>query len=171
MYTRCRFRGQERNFVERPRLVSSAKASSDCEAAILSAVAWKRRITQRNETTWGNKSPVDANDIWPGGCDDVIGAKPGRLVAETNGPAGWRAENGCGLPHGLRRSLHAGHNERYPISARGNPAEFKRYNAKMVQATGIVSETPPDPSRNNVLSQQPPTLTVSNLKKVADGCN
>ncbi len=53
----------------------------------------------------------------------------------------------------------------------GNPAEFKRYNAKMVQATGIVSETPPDPSRNNVLSQQPPTLTVSNLKKVADGCN
>ncbi len=52
----------------------------------------------------------------------------------------------------------------------GDSALFKRYNARMVQATGTVSETPPDPSRNNVLSQQPPTLTVSKLKKVADGC-
>lgn len=53
----------------------------------------------------------------------------------------------------------------------GDSAVFKRYNARMVQATGTVSEPPPGPSRNNVLSQQPPTLTVSKLKKVADGCN
>jgi hypothetical protein len=53
----------------------------------------------------------------------------------------------------------------------GDSALFKRYNAMLVQATGTVSEPPPDPSRNNVLSQQPPTLTVSKLKKVADGCN
>jgi len=53
----------------------------------------------------------------------------------------------------------------------GDSVLFKRYNARMVKATGIVSETPPDPSKNNVLSQQPPTLTVSRLKKVADGCN
>ena len=53
----------------------------------------------------------------------------------------------------------------------GDAALFKRYNARMVQATGTVSEPPPDPSKNNVLSQQPPTMTVSKLKKVADGCN
>jgi hypothetical protein len=53
----------------------------------------------------------------------------------------------------------------------GDPALFKRYNAKLVQATGTVTEPAPGASRNNVLSQQPPTLTVSKLKKVADGCN
>jgi hypothetical protein len=53
----------------------------------------------------------------------------------------------------------------------GDSALFKRYNARMVRATGTVSEPPPGPSKNNVLSQQPPTLTVSKLKKVADGCN
>ena len=53
----------------------------------------------------------------------------------------------------------------------GDSASFKRYNAKMVQVTGTVTEPPPGTSRNNVLSQQPPTLVVSKLKKVADGCN
>ena len=53
----------------------------------------------------------------------------------------------------------------------GDSALFKRYNARLVEATETVSEPPPDPSRNNVLSQQPPTLTVSKLKKVADGCD
>ncbi len=53
----------------------------------------------------------------------------------------------------------------------GDSALFKRYNARMVQATGTVSESPPGTSKDNVLSQQPPKLTVSKLKKVADGCN
>ncbi len=53
----------------------------------------------------------------------------------------------------------------------GDPAMLKRYNAVMVRVTGTISEPPPGTSRNNVLSQQPPTLTVSKLKKVADGCN
>jgi hypothetical protein len=53
----------------------------------------------------------------------------------------------------------------------GDSALFKRYNARMVQVTGTVSEPRPATSANNVLSQQPPTLTVSTLKKVADGCN
>jgi hypothetical protein len=53
----------------------------------------------------------------------------------------------------------------------GDSGLFRRYNAKLVQATGTVSEQPPGPSKNNVLSQQPPKLTVSKLKKVADGCD
>lgn len=53
----------------------------------------------------------------------------------------------------------------------GDPALLKRYNAVLVRVTGTVTEPPPGTSRNNVLSQQPPTLTVSKLKKVADGCN
>ncbi len=53
----------------------------------------------------------------------------------------------------------------------GDPALFKRYNARLVEATGTVSEPAPGTSKENVLSQQPPTLTVSKLKKVADGCD
>ena len=53
----------------------------------------------------------------------------------------------------------------------GDTALFKRYNARMVQAVGTVSEPAPHTSRDNVLSQQPPTLTVTKLKKIADGCN
>jgi hypothetical protein len=53
----------------------------------------------------------------------------------------------------------------------GDSASFKRLNARMVQATGTVTESPPHSSRDNVLSQQPPTLTIVKLRKVADGCN
>ena len=53
----------------------------------------------------------------------------------------------------------------------GDSALFMRYNAMLVRATGTVSEPPPDPSRHSDLSQQPPTLTVAKLKKVADGCD
>jgi len=53
----------------------------------------------------------------------------------------------------------------------GDSAAFKRLNARMVQVSGNVTEPPPHTSRDNVLSQQPPTLTVTKLKKVADGCN
>jgi hypothetical protein len=54
---------------------------------------------------------------------------------------------------------------------KGDSALFKRYNARTVQVMGTVTEPSPGTSPNNVLSQQPPTLTVSKLKKVADGCN
>jgi hypothetical protein len=53
----------------------------------------------------------------------------------------------------------------------GDNTVFKRLNARMVQVSGNVTEPPPHTSRDNVLSQQPPTLTVAKLKKVADGCN
>ena len=53
----------------------------------------------------------------------------------------------------------------------GDSAMFKRLNARMVQAIGTVTEPQPHTSHDNVLSQQPPTLTVTKLKKVADGCN
>ena len=53
----------------------------------------------------------------------------------------------------------------------GDSSLFKRFNARLVKATGTVSATPPGPSKNNALSQQPPTLSVSKLKKLADGCD
>ena|SRR5580704_3650642 len=53
----------------------------------------------------------------------------------------------------------------------GDTAAFKKLNARMVKVTGTVSEPSRETSKNNVLSQQPPTLTVQTLKKVADGCN
>jgi hypothetical protein len=53
----------------------------------------------------------------------------------------------------------------------GDGAAFKKLNARMVKVTGLVSEPDRTTSDHNVLSQQPPTLTVQSLKKVADGCN
>jgi hypothetical protein len=53
----------------------------------------------------------------------------------------------------------------------GDSAAFKKLNARMVKVTGLVSEPSRSTSEHNVLSQQPPTLTVQTLKKVADGCN
>jgi hypothetical protein len=53
----------------------------------------------------------------------------------------------------------------------GDNAAFKKLNARMVKVTGLVSEPARNTSDRNVLSQQPPTLTVQSLKKVADGCN
>ncbi len=53
----------------------------------------------------------------------------------------------------------------------GDSAAFKKLNARMVKVTGVVTGSPRHASDRNVLSQQPPTLTVQTLKKVADGCN
>jgi hypothetical protein len=53
----------------------------------------------------------------------------------------------------------------------GDSAAFKKLNARMVKVTGLVTEPSRHASDRNVLSQQPPTLTVQTLKKVADGCN
>jgi hypothetical protein len=53
----------------------------------------------------------------------------------------------------------------------GDSAVFKKLNGRMVKATGLISEPARNTSEHNVLSQQPPTLTVQSLKKVADGCN
>lgn len=53
----------------------------------------------------------------------------------------------------------------------GDAATFKQLNAKMVKATGTVSEPEAKTSKHNVLSQQPPTMKVISLKKIADGCN
>jgi hypothetical protein len=72
-----------------------------------------------------------------------------------------------------------GYDDRYTLGAssdtlyllEGDNETFKRYNAKMVRVTGTVTEPPPGTSKHDVLSQQPPTLKVTSLKKVADGCN
>jgi hypothetical protein len=53
----------------------------------------------------------------------------------------------------------------------GDSAAFKKLNARMVKVTGLVTEPARHTSDRNALSQQPPTLTVQTLKKVADGCN
>lgn len=53
----------------------------------------------------------------------------------------------------------------------GDPELLKHYNAVLVRVTGTISEPPPGTANNSGMSQQPPTLTVSKLKKVADGCN
>jgi len=53
----------------------------------------------------------------------------------------------------------------------GDTEQFKHLNAKTVRATGTVSGSSRQTSKDNVLSQQPPMMKVTSLKKVADGCN
>jgi hypothetical protein len=76
---------------------------------------------------------------------------------------------GCLTGYDGRYTLGASNDTLYLLD--GDSALFKRYNAKLVRATGTVTESAPGTSRNNVLSQQPPVMTVTALKKVADGCN
>jgi hypothetical protein len=99
-------------------------------------------------------------------------------LAQSQGDASSKPSAPSGIPKTVVGCL-TGYDGHYTLGASndtlyllvGDSALFKRYNARTVQVTGTVSETPPNRSRNNVLSQQPPTLTVSKLKKVADGCN
>jgi hypothetical protein len=53
---------------------------------------------------------------------------------------------------------------------RGDLALFKRYNAKMVEATGTLSPPANKTSHDDALSQQPPELQVTSLKKIGDRC-
>ena len=76
---------------------------------------------------------------------------------------------GCLTGYENRYTLGASDDTLYLLD--GDPETFKRYNAKMVEATGTVSEPSRETSKHDVLSQQPPTLKVTSLKKVADGCN
>jgi hypothetical protein len=88
----------------------------------------------------------------------------------TPPPAGTpKTVVGCLTGYEGRYTLGASNDTLYLLD--GDTALFKRYNAKLVRATGTVTESAPGTSRNNVLSQQPPVMTVTALKKVADGCN
>lgn len=52
----------------------------------------------------------------------------------------------------------------------GDVAMFKQYNGKTVEATGTIAPAKTETSSHDVLSQQPPQLTVTKLKKLADRC-
>jgi hypothetical protein len=54
---------------------------------------------------------------------------------------------------------------------RGDNTKLKKFNARRVRITGSVSEPPPHTSNRDVLSQQPPSLTVNTIEKVADTCS
>ncbi len=76
---------------------------------------------------------------------------------------------GCLTGYEDRYTLGASNDTLYLLD--GDPDAFKRYNAKMVEATGTVSEPSRETSKHDALSEQPPTLKVTSLKKLADGCN
>lgn len=110
----------------------------------------------------------------------------GGLLALSTSIASWPQQQGgssskpaeSAKPQTIVGCL-TGYNDRYTLGASndmlylldGDNETFKRYNAKMVRVTGTVTEPPPGTSSHDVLSQQPPTLKVRSLKKVADGCN
>ncbi len=95
-----------------------------------------------------------------------VGSSPKQTAPPSGAP---KTVVGCLTGYDGHYTLGTSSDDLYLLE--GDSALFKRYNARLVQATGTVSEPPPGQSKNNVLSQQPPKLTVSKLKKVADGCN
>jgi hypothetical protein len=92
-------------------------------------------------------------------------------TAPDNKPAPGQPQTvvGCLTGYDGHYTLGASDDTLYLLE--GDDAAFKRYNAKMVKATGTITESAPGTSRHNVLSQQPPKMKVIELKKVADGCN
>jgi hypothetical protein len=52
----------------------------------------------------------------------------------------------------------------------GDVATFKHFNGKMVEATGTLAPAATETSPHDALSEQPPQLTVTKLKKLADRC-
>lgn len=100
----------------------------------------------------------------------MVGQDQGNLSQEPGSPGGNTVTvTGCLTGSGDRYTLGTMSDKLYLLS--GDTASFKKLNARRVQATGTVAEPAPHTSREDVLSQQPPTLTVTKLKKVADGCN
>ena len=95
------------------------------------------------------------------------GGSPSKAPAANNGKP--MTIVGCLTGYEGRYTLGASNDTLYLLE--GDEAQFKRLNARMVKVTGTVTEPPPHTSPHDVLSQQPPTLTVTELKKVADGCN
>jgi hypothetical protein len=91
-------------------------------------------------------------------------------VSTNKPPAGQpKTVVGCLTGYDGHYTLGASNDMLYLLD--GDSAVFKKLNARMVKVTGFVSEPSRNTSDHNVLSQQPPTLTVQSLKKVADGCN
>jgi len=52
----------------------------------------------------------------------------------------------------------------------GDLALLKKFNARMVRVTGILSQSTEGDSKRDVLRQQPQGITVTTIDKVADTC-
>ena len=71
----------------------------------------------------------------------------GSLPKQTS-PPGLKTVVGCLTGYDGHYTLGTSSDTLYLLE--GDSALFKRYNARMVQATGTVSESAPSPSKNNV---------------------
>jgi hypothetical protein len=105
-----------------------------------------------------------------GVCTSAAVFAQGQADSANKAPGGQpKTVVGCLTGYDGRYTLGASNDTLYLLD--GDSAVFKKLNARMVKVTGLVSEPSRNTSEHNVLSQQPPTLTVQSLKKVADGCN
>ncbi len=123
-------------------------------------------MTSNFKKVWVSLAMIGLGASWASLAQSQGDASP-KVPAPPRGAT--RTVVGCLTGYDGHYTLGASNDTLYLLE--GDSALFKRYNVRMVQVTGTVSETPPGPSRNNALSQQPPTLTVLKLKKVADLCN
>ncbi len=100
------------------------------------------------------------------------------LHAQVQGPPSGKTPRTAEPKTVTIKGCMSGYEGRYTIGTarddlyllEGDVATFKRYNGKMVEATGTVAPTATETSPQDALSQQPPQLTVTKLKKLADRC-
>ena len=75
---------------------------------------------------------------------------------------------GCMSGYEGRYTIGTARDDLYRLE--GDVATFKQYNGKMVEATGTLAPAATETSPHDALSEQPPQLTVTKLKKLADRC-
>ena len=96
----------------------------------------------------------------------VQGPPPGKTPGTTQPKT--VTIKGCMTGYEGRYTIGTARDDLYLLE--GDVATFKRYNAKMVEATGTLAPAATETSPNDALSEQPPQLTVTKLKKLADRC-
>jgi len=95
--------------------------------------------------------------------------KASSSAGQSGTPNGTVTVTGCLTANGNRYTLGTMSDDLYVL--KGDDAAFRKLNATRVQVTGTVSPSVQRTSKHDALRHQPPTLTVTGLKKVADTCS
>jgi hypothetical protein len=108
--------------------------------------------------------------LWLGTSAAQQPSTSGKAENGTSGAIGPRTIQGC-LSGNSRESYFLGSDTSDLYQVIGSNTLLHHYAGQSVRVTGTVAYRKPSWSPSRVLATLPPTLTVSNIKKVADTCD